>query len=102
MIRGKRITVLLPNLYPSTTLPSQQGRILQLIIETGREGINTLQLFQAGFMSAQNEISTLRKRGAKIQTCRKDALDNNGDIHQAVAHYTYLGWENSMEINHGF
>ena len=92
MFKRERMTILLPHLRPSVTLPHQRGKVLKRIIEAETRGVSTLQLLEAGCMSPQNEISTLRKHGARIETERRDAADVNGEIHKAVAHYTYMGW----------
>jgi hypothetical protein len=76
-------------------LSHQLGKALKLIIEADIEGINSLQLFEAGCISAQSEISKLRKQGALIETQRRDAIDSNGEIHPSVAHYIYIGWDHS-------
>lgn len=109
---GKRelLVVELPHLMPHVRLPYSKAKILSLIIGAGIEGISTIQLFESGCISIQNEISQLRKLGASIETERGDAADANGEIHRAVAHYIYLGWNNSvaqtfntenLEIQHG-
>ena len=100
----------LPHLTPYVKLPHSKARVLSLIIDAGAAGISSIQLFENGCISIQNAVSHLRKLGASIETERRDATDAHGDIHRAVAHYVYLGWNHSstqsrngenLEVQHG-
>jgi len=100
--KNRRINVQLPNLCPSVTVTPQQAKLLLLVINAGAMGINRLQLFDSGCISAANVISEVRKLGADIRTERADALDRQGTTHKGVAHYTYHGWNYGAYTTKGF
>lgn len=93
MSKRQKLTVCLPNLTPEVTLPRHQGKVLNHIIVSRMDGINTLQLSEAGCLNSAKAISALRERGALIPTILQDAKDSGGEVHPRVTHYYYLGWQ---------
>jgi hypothetical protein len=91
--RYQQMTVDLPNLIPTVTLPLRLAKVLKLLIEAEERTINTIELGAAGCINSANAISKLRKLGARIEKKLKPAMDSHGDTHPRVAHYCYLGWD---------
>ena len=96
MANHVRITVHLPNLCPTVTLPNRLGTLLQLIIDASSRGINTLQLQEAGVIDPAAGVTALKKCGARIQTSREAARDAKGNMRNAIAHYAYRGWDGDL------
>jgi hypothetical protein len=92
MSKRQKLTVSLPNLTPTITLPRHLGRVLQHVIDSGSEGVNSFELTRAGSLNPTRAISDLRKRGALISRELRDVEDSFGEIHPGVAHYIYCGW----------
>lgn len=97
MHKRQYITVNLPHLQPSITLPEYLATPLELVINAGTEGINTIELQAAGCIASSSMISRLRARGALISSNRKDAVDTNNRLRKGIAHYTYDGWCNQEQ-----
>jgi hypothetical protein len=92
MNKPQKLTVSLPNLTPTVTLPRHPGRTLEHVIASGTKGISTLELIEAGCLNPSAAISAIKKQGALIQKELRNVEDSNGEVHPRVAHYTYFGW----------
>ncbi len=100
MKKRQKLTVNLPNLTPFVTLPRYQGKVLREIIDSGCEGINTLQLTEAGCINPAKAVSFLRKKGALIASELRDVEDSRGEIRPQIAHYKYCGWRFVTDLSH--
>jgi len=84
---------------PYDTLSPALRKTLQLIADAGPNGINTLELLQAGCLACANHVYTLRERGAAIRTKKENATDAHGNVHPRVARYILDGWSLTEEAN---
>lgn len=100
-MRKGQVTVELPNLHPSHTLPKHAARVLRQMIDAGQSGVNTLQLHESGCLNTARSLARLRTEGAIIHKYIADAVDSEGELHHRVAHYIYKGWECTPDCNHG-
>jgi hypothetical protein len=92
------ITVHLPNLKPTVALPPRLAKLLDLVINSGAAGINTLELTSAGCINPAEAISEIRARGGLLETCLWQAVDSGGEVHPRVAHYIYRGWRPDVNL----
>ena len=93
MYNKSQIVVDLPILHASVTLPRHLAEVIELVIEADFMGINTIQLYKAGFVSPAKAIYKLRKAGALIETQLEDTCYAGGKRHKRVANYIYRGWQ---------
>lgn len=96
MVKQTRTIVHLPNLWPTVSLPNKLAGLLRLIIAASPEGINTLQLQEAGVIAPAAAVCHLKKHGARIHTYRQTARDAKGNMRNAVAHYVFRGWDGDV------
>jgi hypothetical protein len=92
MPNSKLVEVALPNLKPTVLLPLGLAKTLEHIIALGPQGVASIELIEAGLISAKNNVVRLRKLGARIHTSRTFAEDQHGNRHPSVAYYSYEGW----------
>ena len=92
MSKHEKVVVHLPHPKPIVELSPALADLIIRIIEAGPDGINTLELYHEGILSVYNHVSTLKKKGAIIDTELKPANDHQGRMHPGIAHYSYKGW----------
>lgn len=92
MRKPNQVIVNLPHVKPTVLLSKGLADTLELVIRSGPKGVNTLELQEAGICSAHNNLSSLRRLGAIIETFFKAETDRHGNLHKTVGHYVYRGW----------
>jgi hypothetical protein len=88
----KPVQVNLPNPKPTVELPPALAETLQRIIAAGCFGISTLELFDSGLISVHNNVTELRKLGARIDTEIRPVTNWKGRDRKGIAHYIYMRW----------
>lgn len=93
MPKKNPVTVALPQTTPSVDLPPGLAETLNLIIDSGPDGISSVDLMDncKESLSAVKNISSLRSLGAQITTERRNVVHRERK-RTGVAHYTYRGW----------
>jgi hypothetical protein len=92
MPKHEYITVDLPNLKPKVELSPTLADLLRLTLASGAAGISSPGLLEAGFISAHNTVSELRKYAAIIHSERRSVPVWRGRYRHEIAHYFNKGW----------
>jgi hypothetical protein len=92
MPKKTRVIIHLPNPKPTVELSPTLADSLRQIIASGAAGVSSLELLEAGLISAHNNVSKLRKYGAIIHSERRFVPNWRGKDRHGIAHYIYKGW----------
>lgn len=98
MIENQESAVTLPSRWTTKVKsPEHIGKTLQNLISAGKEGITELELVRAGCLYSAEAILALKEHGALIEKKLIDWVDSNWDLHVDVNHYTYRGWQITID-----
>ena len=98
MTENHESAVTLPSRWTTkVNSPEHIGKTLQHLISAGKEGITELELIRAGCLYSAEAILALKEHGALIEMKFKDWVDSNWDLHLDMTHYTYRGWQITID-----
>ncbi len=69
-----------------------QSKAITQFFQNKNTFISTFDFRKNGIMSPAQCINKLKTKGAIIQTIKKPAMDESGNLHNRVAHYKLMGW----------